>query len=147
VQNIIAKMIEKGNLAGTVSEWSVRVPQFVHRFGAEIRQMASKVPAAYPDLCEASAESAKKTTNKSARALSILVQTKEIEAVLAAIEFVLKRGWELAVLMHDGFMLYRRDAEGQTVNKAMLNGIKQAVKDKTRMEIDFEVKEFETPYF
>jgi hypothetical protein len=145
VRNIIRHMIDKGQLVGRAEEWSAKVPQFVHRFGAEVRQMASHVPEAFPELNEAAINSAKRDSNLPARALSILVQSREIEATVAAIEFVKKRGWELAVIMHDGFMMYRRaDAK---VDRAMLNGIRQMVKEKTRMDIDFEVKEFEEPYF
>jgi hypothetical protein len=63
---------------------------------------------------------------------------------MAAVEFMQFRGWELGVLVHDGFMVYKRpDAK---INQALLNGVKMKVKEKCHLSIDFEIKEFETPY-
>jgi len=147
VRNFIKDQLEKRTIVGTLNEWLPRIPHFVHQFGSEVRQMAERVPHVYPEVCEAAAEGAeKRTSNKQARALSILVQTREIEAVMAAIEFMQLRGWVVGVLMHDGFMVYKRDDEQVFINKLLLNGIKQTVKTRCNLEIDFEVKEFEEPY-
>ena len=147
VRNFIKAQLAEKVLVGRLEEWMPRIPHFVHQFGAEVRQMAERVPAAYPEVCDAAAEGgAKRTSNKQARALSILVQTREIEAVMAAIEYMQRRGWEVGIVIHDGFTVYRRDAEALFINKLLLNGIKQTVKDRCNLEIDFEVKEFEEPY-
>jgi hypothetical protein len=148
VRNFILQQLEKKTIEGTANDWMKRIPKFVFNYGAEVRNMSALVPAAYPDVAEAAASDigSKKSTNLSARTLSILVQTRETEAVMAAIEFMQKRGWTLGVMMHDGFMVYKRDSENIFINQLLLNGLRQTVKDKCHLEIDFELKEFEAPY-
>lgn len=148
VRNFIQQQLEKKTIVGNANDWMKRMPQFVFNYGAEVRNMSKFIADAYPDIAEAAKQSTetKKSKNLSARTLSILVQTRETEAVMVAIEFMQKRGWTLGVMMHDGFMVYKRDAEKLVVNQLLLNALRQMVKEKCHLEIDFELKDFEEAY-
>jgi hypothetical protein len=145
VQSLLEKMIDDGEITGTVNEYLRHIPPFVYAYGEEVSAMSSKVARVYPELAKAATDSAvKPDANINARVLSILAQTRETEAVMAAMEFMEFRGWQVGVLVHDGFMVYKRS--DALINQALLNAIKMKVKEKCHLSIDFEVKEFEKPY-
>lgn len=142
--NFLREEVAAGTLVGSVEEWQSRIPQFIYKYGAELRHLAGLVQEAYPEVCDVI--KAKKKTNVAASAMSLLVQTRETEAIMAAVEFIQFRGWELGVLMHDGFMVYKREDEGMKITPGLLNGIKMKVLEKCGVRIDFELKEFEAPF-
>lgn len=143
VRNFLKEKIDSERyLDGTVEQWMRRIPHFVYQYGQEIRSIAANVRGIDPEIYQVAA--AKKKGNIAASALSLLVQTRETEAILCAVETIRTRGWEVGVLVHDGFMVYRRDAvERLTVSPGLLSLLRMRVKERCGLDIYFETKDFE----
>lgn len=144
VRNFLKEKIDSERyLDGTVEQWMRRIPHFVYQYGQEIRSIAANVRGIDPEIYQVAA--AKKKGNIAASALSLLVQTRETEAILCAVETIRTRGWEVGVLVHDGFMVYRRDAAAErlTVSPGLLSLLRMRVKERCGLDIYFETKDFE----
>lgn len=144
VYNFILEKLEQNYIVGEVAKWMARVPQFVYEYGHEIRQIAQQVRRVDPALYELAVS--RKAENAAACALSLYVQTRETAAILCAMKAIRSRGWEVGVLVHDGFMVYRRDAENLKITRALLNMVGQSVRNECGLSIEFETKEFEPPF-
>ena len=145
VRNFLIDKIENDKyLAGSVAKWMGRIPRFVYEYGQEIRQIANQVRLVDPAIYQVALS--RKKDNVAASALSLLVQTRETAAIMCAMETMRGRGWEIGVLVHDGFMVYKREAEGLTITPGLLNLLRQRVKEKCGLTIHFETKEFEPTF-
>lgn len=83
-----------------------------------------------------------KAENKEGKALSVLLQTIERNILLAMNTHLGKRGWDLAVFIHDGGLVRNRDDAKLTEN--ILSDISDEIEKELNYKIKLEIKSIET---
>lgn len=139
-----------GNLSNVCSEVGApelfaKLPPFVRQYSAEMKRIANLVYNAFGKYKLAAHATHKSGTSLRSSCLSFAMQDIEHSVLMVAVDAIRSRGWEVGVLMFDGFMVYKRD--GHSVSKALLNMLSQRVKQQLNLDIRFEVKPFEEPFF
>lgn len=123
----------------------VELSKFARAFKQELKELASNIYRNYPkyhELVHRTHEPDSHMANFSA--LSYLLQECETTALTEACRFFESKGWRVGVLIHDGFLVYKRnDAQ---VDDELLRGASQHVRERCQgVEIPFVLKQFPDP--
>lgn len=108
--------------------------EFLHRFAIELRLLRANIFKRYAAFRE-------DDTSATSR-VALLLQTREAEAMMSAVQLMTERGWQVGVLMHDGFMVRcRTDAQ---VDAETLRCLSAHIAERHALRVRFQVKAHET---
>jgi hypothetical protein len=114
------------------------LPKFVRAFRWELHEVSRQLVQHIGALREIIGLAPTGNENRIFSALSIYIQELETRALMLACDRMRARGWEIAVLMHDGFMVYSRP--GVELSRPLLNSLNQVVKHELQLDLQFEIK-------
>lgn len=128
-------VLTKANLADRGST------PFADDFKHEMRTLAKNVFNKYTEYHAAISPTTSK--NRHVTVMSFVMQELETRATLCAVEFFRAHGWDVGVVIHDGFLVYRQTDRELGVD--LLKELQRVVHEKCGVDMPFCIKEFVAP--
>jgi len=110
---------------------------FVMSLKRELKTLQRRLWDAYPDFRKIVED--ENRSNKYASVMSFFLMHNENRMLLQATKFLQQRDWEVAALVYDGLMVYKRDGEDVA---ALFDELSASVERECGFRVRFEVKPF-----
>jgi len=116
--------------------------EFAERFKAEVNELAKRIHGQYTDHHRAIRANSERPY---ASCLSFVLQDIEMRAIVEACDYLEAHDWDIGALIHDGFLVRRRDAELLQIDAELLGDMRAHVLRELGVDLPFAVKEWPEP--
>lgn len=149
IKALFCKILYGGSLANWIkthdleSKRRTATLEFALAMEAEMNKVREKIWTTFPEYQEAAD---KKKGNPRGSLLSLVLQQKEASILQIMVSFFRQEGWDVAALVFDGLMVYKRREYQDENGKLPLDVIEKCekvIKEKTKYEIKLKEKEMD----